>query len=89
MAVVVLRARSTRLAETLPLMKEVLEQIESLGQGTVTTISNPLLSYAAPGSSSACIEPTARRLKHWMQEENENWLETLAGDSITLPLVHQ
>ena len=40
-AVVVLRARSTRLAETLPLMKEVLEQIESLGQGTVTTISNP------------------------------------------------
>jgi len=40
-AVVVLRAGSTRLAETLPLMKEVLEQIESLGPGTVTTISNP------------------------------------------------
>ena len=40
-AVVVLRVGSTRLAETLPLMKEVLEQIESLGPGTVTTISNP------------------------------------------------
>ena len=40
-AVVVLRAGSTRLAETLPLMKEVLEQIESLRPGTVTTISNP------------------------------------------------
>jgi hypothetical protein len=40
-AVVVLRAGSRRPAETLPLMKEVLEQIESLGQGTVTTTSNP------------------------------------------------
>ena len=40
-AVVVLRPGSTRLAETLPLMKEALEQIESLGPGTVTTISNP------------------------------------------------
>ncbi len=40
-AVVVLRAGSTRLAETLPLMKEVLEQIESLRPGTVTIISNP------------------------------------------------
>lgn len=40
-AVVVLRAGSTRLAETLPLMKEVLEQIESLRPGAVTIISNP------------------------------------------------
>ena len=40
-AVVVLRARSTRLAETLPLMKEVLDQIQSLRQGAVTIISNP------------------------------------------------
>ena len=40
-AVVVLRAGSTRLAETLPLMKEALEQIESLRAGTVTIISNP------------------------------------------------
>ena len=40
-AVVVLRAGSTRLVETLPLMKEVLEQIESLHPGTVTIISNP------------------------------------------------
>ncbi len=34
-AVVVLRAGSTRLSETLPLMKEVLEQIESLRPGAV------------------------------------------------------
>ena len=40
-AVVVLRPGSTRLAETLPLMKEALEQIESLRPGTVTIISNP------------------------------------------------
>ena len=40
-AVVVLRTGSTRLAETLPLMKEVLEQIESLRPGAVTIISNP------------------------------------------------
>lgn len=40
-AVVVLRAGSTRLAETLPLMKEVLEQIESLSPGAITIISNP------------------------------------------------
>jgi len=40
-AVVILRAGSTRLAETLPLMKEALEQIESLCPGTATIISNP------------------------------------------------
>jgi len=40
-AVVVLRTGSTRLAETLPLMKEVLGQIESLRPGAVTIISNP------------------------------------------------
>jgi hypothetical protein len=40
-AVVVLRAGSTRLAETLPLMKEVLKQVESLRPGAVTIISNP------------------------------------------------
>ena len=51
-AVVVLRAGSTRLAETLPLMKEVLEQIESLGPGTVTTISNP--SLAIPRQGAGC-----------------------------------
>lgn len=39
-AVVLLGAGSTQLAETLPLMKEVLGQIESLGPGTVTVISN-------------------------------------------------
>lgn len=37
-AVVVLAARSTRLAETMPLMAEVLAQLPTLRQGTVTFI---------------------------------------------------
>jgi hypothetical protein len=37
-AVVVLRAGSTRLAETLPLMQQVVERISSLQPGTITVM---------------------------------------------------
>ena len=37
-AVVVLRAGSTRLAETLPLMPQLLERIKALHPGTITII---------------------------------------------------
>ena len=37
-AVVVLRAASTRLTETLPLMQQVMERISSLQPGTITVI---------------------------------------------------
>ena len=39
-AVVLLRARSTKLADTLPLMEEVLARLPMLQAGTITVISD-------------------------------------------------